>query len=228
VWEVSAMARPFLGLETLGGGAVIDLSIGYRAELPIHVWASLQPFALATGDHGGMAPYTASVLVAYDQRKFELGLGFGAQKINDPTSEVDINANPVQPGTGFSISQFARVGDRDGLMASIRSDVVLFRSEFQVSNVMLHGQLPLRGEEGLWVIANGGGGITGYALGEVGLRSRIKGDGGAGSVFLTFTIGGTSVWFEEVRDTNDETGEVDSISPDYSGPLVGLGVEARL
>ncbi len=226
MWEVTTMARPFLALETLGGGVLLDLSVGYRLNAPVHLWASVQPLGLATGKEGGMAPFVALLLASYDTRNFELGLGFGGQKMNDPDGFVDEDANAVGPGSGLTIAQFARMGDRDGLMVTIRSDIALFRSKFQLSNITVHGQLPLRGEQGLWVIATGGGGYTGYALGEIGLRSRLKGDGGAGSVFLNVTIGGTSLFFQETRMLSD--GTFDTTSPDYSGPLLGVGADWRI
>lgn len=227
MWEVNTMLRPFLALETLGGGVLMDLSVGYRLNAPVHLWASLQPLGLATGKDGGMTPFVALMLASYDTRNFELGLGFGGQKVNNPGGFTDVDANAVGPGTGITIAQFARMGDRDGLMITIRSDIVLFRSKFELSNVVVQGQLPLRGEQGLWVIATGGGGTTGYALGEIGLRSRLKGDGGPGSVFLNVTIGGTSLFFEEAK--SDSSGVITEVrSPDYSGPLLGIGADWRI
>jgi hypothetical protein len=228
VTEVQVTARPFLGLETLGGGALFDFSVGRRFEIPLHVWASVQPLGLATGRSGGLTPFVALLLAAFDTRSFEIGLGVGGQQVNDPGDDFDINGNLIHPGSGITFAQFARLGDRDGMMVSLRSDIVLFHSEFQLSNVSIHGQLPLRGEIPMWVIANGGGGSTGYALGEVGLRTRTSGDSGAGSTFINVTIGGTSLWSEDPTRRDPLTGSVSRKRTNYSGPSLGFGLEWRI
>lgn len=226
VWEVSGTVRPFLALETLGGGVLLDASVGRRFEAPLHVWAMLQPLALATGRQGGTSPFIALLLASYDTRNFEIGLGFGGQSINATDGDF-VDSRPLGPGSGFSISQFARLGRRDGLSVSLRTDVTLFHSAFKLSSAFVQGQIPLRGEEGLWIVINGGGGTTGYALGEVGLRTRVSGDNGAGSVFLTVTVGGTSVFSTDVSSECDASLS-SHCSFDYSGPLLGIGSEWRL
>jgi len=226
IWSVTGTIRPFLALETLGGGALLDGSIGYRSEDPFHIWALVQPLGLATGEHGVLAPFLILALASIDTRTFELGLGVGVQSVNDVSNEFDVNGAVVEPGSGITISQFARLGQVDGVSVSIRSDIVLFHSKFELSNVYVQGQLPLRGEHAIWIVANGGGGTTGYALGEVGLRTRVRGDGGADSLFITVTVGGTS-FFSEDR-CEGATSEFDRCDTDYAGPLLGVSGEWRL
>jgi hypothetical protein len=174
-------------------------------------------------------------LASYDTRTFELGLGFGGQTVYLQDGVIDEDNNLVQAGTGLTISQFARIGHRDGLMATLRSDIVLFRQEWSTSNILLHGQLPLRGASALWVVANlgggsaGGAGSAGFALGEIGLRSRLHGEGGSDTLFLTVTVGGTWLAYEEARIESAPGSSslvVETIS--YAGPLVGIGFEWRL
>lgn len=226
-WEFSATARPFLALETLGGGAVFDGSIGYRFDGPLHVWLSLQPFAPAGGPHGPVSPFVALALISYDTRNFELGLGVGGQTVNDTEGDFSVSGRPIGPGTGITIAQFARFGERDLTSVSLRSDIVLFHSKFQLSNIHVRGQLPLRSEDhSVWLIGSLGYGITGYALGEVGLRNQLSGDGGAGTWFIDVTVGGTTLFWEDDSVECDPT-LADTCSRDYSGPLLGVGLEHR-
>lgn len=228
-WEASTMARPFLALGGFGGGLLLGGSFGYRAEAPIRVWAELDPLGLATGGDGAMSPFVLLALASYDTRTFELGLGFGGQTVYLQDGVVDVDNNLVKRGTGLTVSQFARVGHRDGLMLTLRSDIVLFRQEWSVSNILMHGQLPLQGANALWVIANAGGGRSGFALGEIGLRSRLRGEGGSGSLFLTVTVGGTWLAYEEARiDSGPGFSSLSVETISYAGPLVGLGFEWRL
>lgn len=227
-WEASTIARPFLALGGFGGGLLLGGSAGYRGEAPFHVWAELDPLGLTTGSDGAFTPFVVLALASYDTQTFELGLGFGGQTVYLQDGVIDEDNNLVEAGTGLTISQFARIGHRDGLMVTLRSDIVLFRQEWSASNILVHGQLPLRGASALWVIANAGGGSTGFALGEIGLRSRLRGEGGSDSLFLTVTVGGTWLAYEEPRiesTAGSASLEVKTIS--YAGPHVGIGFEWR-
>ena len=51
-------------------------------------------------------------------------------------------------------------------------------------------QIPV--SRGYWLLLGGGGGNVGYGYGELGLRVLLKGNGRAGSAFLTTTAGGAA------------------------------------
>lgn len=221
VWELGFLARPFVVLDDLGAGIVLDGHAGYHFRAPLYVEASLTPLAAGSAREGAVGAAGAFVSGAFDSHLFEVGLGLGVQTVNDPDFALD-------PGSGLLLAQRLRLGARDGAHLKFLSYVTLFHSSFQFSSLRVEGQIPVGSRT--WLRLAGGGGSIGLNFGEVGLRVLMSGNGGAGSFFLTTTIGWTNVF----RHCNDvplapsgaAANSCDGV--DYSGPMLGAGGEFRL
>jgi hypothetical protein len=212
--------RPFLALDEYGGGFLADASVGYRFEGALHVEAALSPFAYGTVENQpSVVPFGAFVKASYDGDLFELGLGIGAESVND----VPIGADP---GSGILFVQHLRIGALDGLHFDVLNHAVLFHSEFEFSGLVMRGQIPVGRR--FWLLFAGGGGTAGYAYGESGVRALMRGNGDRGSFFLTGTIGGVAVF----QNRNEICRDVDVTFPcpeesNYGGPMIGAGGEWR-
>ena len=215
LWEAGFVARPFLVLDNLGGGALIDAYVGRRFAKPFHVQARLAPLGLATADDGATIPYSGYILASYDLAMFEAGLGLGSESVHAPPFDL-------QAGSGMALVQFVRLGAVDGLNLTAYSHVTLFHQEFDFSGLRIQGQIPLGGRT--WLLIGGGAAEIGYGYGELGLRALVVGNGDRGSLFLTGVVGGATIFkndhcfdFPFCEDRNLQ----------YTGPMVGVGAEWR-
>jgi hypothetical protein len=214
LWELELALRPFAAIDELGGGALISGSIGYRSK-HMHLQAVLDPLAFAAVEtKGSVAAVNAAAIVSYDSQYVEMGLGLGFQTVND-TNFV------LEPGSGLTAVQQIRLGTRDGLNLTARTNIALFHSQFQFGGMVVSGQIPLT--RGYWLLLNGGGGSVGYGYGEFGLRALLTGNGFAGSKYLTVTAGGVGVFKSGSCDENFSCTE----DKGFGGPMVGVGGEWR-
>jgi hypothetical protein len=214
LWELELFLRPFAAIDELGGGAVLSGAFGYRFK-HLHLQAVVDPLAFAAvKSRGGVFTANAALIASYDSQYVEMGLGVGAQTVNQ-------TGFMLEPGSGLSVAQQIRLGARDGLNLSARTSIVLFHSQFQFGGMVASGQIPVT--RGYWFLLNGGGGNLGYAYGELGLRVLLAGNGLAGSKFLTVTAGGVGVFrsgtCDESFSCTDDTA--------YGGPMAGIGGEWR-
>jgi len=214
LWELELFLRPFAALDELGGGVLFSGSFGYRIA-HLHLQAVVDPLAYASVQtRGSVGVANAAAIASYDSQYVEMGLGFGVQTLNETGSLVE-------PGSGLAVVQQVRLGARDGLNFSARTNLALFHSQFQFGGMVGSAQIPLT--RGYWLLLNGGGGNVGYAFGEMGLRALLAGNGLAGSKYLTVTAGGVGVFRSGTCD------EFFSCSEDvaYGGPMAGIGGEWR-
>lgn len=214
LWDLQLAARPFAALGELGGGALLSGSLGYHLG-HLHLQALLDPLAVGdVQDKDAITAVSGAAIASYDSQYFEMGLGFGAQTVNEAGFFTD-------PGSGLTALQIIRLGAQDGLNISARTNIVLFHSEFQFGGMVGSGQIPVT--RGYWLLLNGGGGNIGYGFGELGLRVLLAGNGLAGSKFLTVTAGGAAVF------TSGTCPEFSfcSGSSTYGGPMAGVGGEWR-
>ena len=215
LWTLAVAGRPFVALGELGGGMLLSGSIGRRFSVPFHLQAVVDPVAFAAVEsRPGTSAASGAVIASYDSRFFEMGLGFGAQTVNDTNFQV-------APGSGLAVVQLIRLGAEDGLDLYVRTSVVLFHSQFEFGGMVASLQIPVT--RGYWLQLAGGGGEVGYGYGELGLRALLSGNGGAGSKFLLVTAGGAGVF---------ESGSCPPFSPcgislSYGGPMAGIGGEWR-
>jgi hypothetical protein len=214
LWELQLFARPFVAWGELGGGALLSANVGYRFE-HVHLQALVDPLGVAdVQDKKALTAFTAAVMASYDSQYIEMGVGFGGQTVNDPEFLLE-------PGTGWAALQLVRFGAPDGLNLSVRTNIVLFHSEFQFGGMVVSGQIPVT--RGYWLMLNGGGGNVGYGFGELGMRVLLTGNALAGSKFLTVTAGGAAMFRSPSCDDFFACSE-DLI---YGGPMAGVGGEWR-
>ena len=106
---------------------------------------------------GGVSAVNASLLVSYDSRLFEMGLGLGGQTVND--TEL-----LLPPGSGLAVAQLVRFGALDGLSLTARTSVVLFHSQFEFGGMVAKLQIPVG--RGYWLYFGGGGGVVGVRVSD--------------------------------------------------------------
>ena len=215
IWDVDVMLRPFAAVGEFGGGFLLSAALSRRFDGHFQLRAVLDPWAFGDAeDRESVNALNAAVIASYDSQYFEMGLGLGAQTVNEPDFFLE-------PGTGLSAAQLIRLGPQDGLNLTARTSVVLFHSEFAFGGMVATAQIPIT--RGYWLTFGGGGGNVGYGYGELGLRVLLKGDGLAGSRFLTVAAGGAGVFRSAFCFAFEPCGE--SIS--YGGPMAGIGSEWR-
>jgi hypothetical protein len=213
-WEVSALIRPFMVIDDLGGGLLLDGALGYRFDSGLHLELVVQPLGLASADAGGVSTFTTFFMVNYDARSFEIGGGLGAQTVNEPEFYE-------ATGSGTVLPQHLRIGALDGVHLDVLSTAVLFRRNFRFSGLRGAVQIPF-GDGGWFMVFRGGGGLAGYVFGEVAIRSLTAGNGGRGSTFVVASIGGAGVFKQGSCDF-----DFCNASISYAGPTIGVGFEHR-
>jgi hypothetical protein len=242
VWDFNFMLRPFLALGTVGVGMVSDAAVGYRFKEPIHVQLLLKPFGIGLAGDGNIVAEAANLVGSYDTSYFEIGLGLGWSAVNNPIEESALSSDEAagigasvprfeKVRDGLSIAQMARLGSLDGMHLYVDNFFVLYKGEFQYGGTIGSIQTPI-GERS-WLLLRGGGGVAGYAFGEIGLRVLVRGNGGPGALFLTPSLGGAALMGEKegectVYDYNGKTSTVACAQElSYGGPMVGFGMEWR-
>jgi len=219
LYEVGLKVRPFAALDGLGAGVLTQGWVGYRFKSELYVSAEIHPFAYGDGEGtDAVVPVSGTLNAAYDRDIFSIGLGFGGQTVK----ATDFR---VEPGSGILIAQFLRLGARDGLHLSLRSDIVLFHSVFEFSGLVGAAQLPVG--SGTWLVAEGGGGNAGFGYGELGVRALFRGNGGPGSLFFSVVVGGVTVFQQQQTLCGGDFVFQCAESVSYSGPMLGVGVEWR-
>jgi hypothetical protein len=215
LWHLEAMGRPFAALGELGGGILLSGAFGRRFASGLHVWGVIDPLGVADVDvRDSISVVNGAVFATYDSQYFEMGLGLGGQTVNE-------TGLALEPGSGLSVAQYIRLGAVDGLNIAVRTSVVLFHSEFAFGGMVGTAQIPVT--RGYWLQFGGGGGDLGYGYGEIGLRALLRGNGGAGSTFLSVSAGGAAVF----RSGTCPQFEPCSENVSYGGPMGGLGGEWR-
>ncbi len=220
VWELRAILRPMLNLGSFGGGLLGEVSAASRSK-HFHYGVQTAPFGIAGSDNAGVATASAFIFGAFDSKVFSAGIGLGGQTVNKPEFGTD-------KGSGMSLVQLLRIGAVDGLHLMSRTRAVVFRSRTEFSSLELQGQLSVARDS--WLILRGGGGIEGYGYGEVAVRNLLRGNGGAGSVFLELSVGGASIFQDYVESDSPivPAGSQPRVNEEVAGPIAGIGAEWRL
>jgi hypothetical protein len=221
-------ARPFLAIDAetasgnnaRAGGVLMDAFVAYRLpNLPVVLHARLEPVGVGLGTGERHTPGLGYVAATYSADVIEVGLGVGAlfgQNQQECFPEYNEFGQVVGQSctssteTGVGVQQLLRLGALDGFHLEWSSSILSRENQFVFGAGRGELQLPITTRFSL--IAVGGGGRSGYAFGEVGIRSFLKGTGGAGSLLLTGTVGGVSL--------SDGRGSL-------AGPSVALGLEWR-
>lgn len=218
VLEVAGTLSPILVLGDIGAGAMAEASVTYRGVSAFFVRATLGPIGFATVSQGSMGFGSGALVGGFDSRFLELGLGVGLVNYHEDSScTPGSSCGEVTLRPGIALS--SRLGALDGLHMRFASTLALTPGEFRVGTLDAALQVPL--VTGVWLLARGGAGVeeVGYAYAGAAVRWLARGNGGAGSLFLT---GGLEWTRTRVPPTDiyDYEGEVSGIAPT-------LGVEYR-
>ncbi|MBI5526815.1 MAG: hypothetical protein HY897_10825 [Deltaproteobacteria bacterium] len=243
VWDFNFMLRPFLALGTVGVGMVSDAAVGYRFKEPVHIQLLLKPFGVGLAGDGNIVAEAANLVGSYDTSYFEIGLGLGWSAVNNPIEESALSSDEAagigasvprfeKVRDGLSIAQMARLGSLDGMHLHVDNFFVLYKGEFQYGGTIGSIQTPIGDRS--WLLLRGGGGVAGYAFGEIGLRVLVRGNGGPGALFLTPSLGGAALMGEKegkctIYDYNGQKTSTVACAQElsYGGPMVGFGMEWR-
>jgi hypothetical protein len=231
--EFSVMLRPYIGLERFAAGTVSYLDFNYRFEEPVRLRLIVDPLGFGFTDSGFLVSTAANLIASFDAELYEVGIGVGWMVINDdPGSffEETTSDDNGELNSGLSLAQYARFGAEEGFNVTFYNSFVLFEKAFYYGGTTGTMQFPL-GIHGrpMWIFFRGGGGVAGYAFGEVGLRILAVGNGGPDSIFVSPTVGyaGMGGNIEECQDYGGDN-EFCYPSDDYfTGPMVGLGAQWR-
>lgn len=223
-------ARPFLALDAttrLGhsaraGGLLLDAFVAWRpGELPLVLSAQLDPVGFGLGTGLRHTPGSAYVAVSYATDFLEVGIGAGAlfgQKSCAPTFAYDpITYEPVegenvcQSHAGPSVQQVLRLGAIDGFHVAWNSSILSRDNQFRFGSGRGEVQVPLT--PSLSLFGAGGGSVSGWNFGELGVRSFIKGTGGSSTTVFSASLG--------VVSRSDGSGEA------LTGPSIAIGIERR-
>lgn len=203
-FSVAGEVRPFVVVGGLGVGVLSTASLTYRASLPIAIHFEMSPFGVGVdspSNLGTIVTGSAGAIVSLDVPLFELGFGVGGASQNDgPTTKL-----------ATAIPGLMRIGSRDGISFTMRTNHVRGAQGFQLDSTDLTLQAPMT--ERWWLLVRGGGGSVGYGFGDVGVRYLLRGDLGPGSLLVTGIAGCDGVF------TNGDP---------YVGPSLGAGFEWRL
>ena len=207
------------------------VSHAFASNLAVDLFLSPAAQGLANGDSA--LAFAGNAVVSYDTRAFKVGLGLGGSTINEHAGDIQSGSSHWDRA-GVTIAQLARLGAGDGLHLEVVNSFVLADGQFAYGGTEVSLQSPAAiVSSTVWLVARGGGGTAGFGFGEVGLRVLTVGNGGAGSLFLTPTIGGATVW-QEVQSSCDASGSIATgyngdcyRTVNFAGPMVGFGVESR-
>lgn len=219
VTELAFMVRPFLALNALGFGAVSELRGSRRWENGFTLHAAVEPLGLGFADKGDLTSVDGHLVASFDTRLFELGFGAGWATISG-------GERGEGSGSGLSIRQLGRLGARDGLHLEIKNSFLLYDDAFRYGGTVGTLSLPLT--ERFALFGRGGGGVTGFGFGELGLRLLARGNGDRGSLLVDATIGGAGLFGTDTcTQALDDPGGTVCDSTGYGGPMIGFGVEWR-
>jgi hypothetical protein len=212
----------------------------------------MQPLGFGWTDDGNIVSSSFLAEAGYDSRAFAVGLGAGVGVVSGDMGEMLVsrglaeaayddsgNLVPEQPKwenrtmAAFALSQVVRLGARDGLHLNVYN-VFLYYSDEQAESDdedetgFVYGgtagrfNIPLGARTDLFL--GGGGGRMGYAFGEVGVFTWIKGNGDSGSFGVSTSAGGSGVWGVRKREYEDHW---DTEHIVVAGPMVSLGLVYR-
>ncbi|CAM3716705.1 hypothetical protein G4177_33905 [Corallococcus sp. ZKHCc1 1396] len=221
-------ARPFLALDATtragnsarAGGLLLDAFVAWRpGDSPVVLSARLEPVGFGLGTGLRHSPGAAYVAVAYATDFLEVGIGAGAlfgQKACYPALDPDTyqeieGKNVCESNAGPSIQQVLRLGALDGFHLAWSSSILSRDNQFRFGSGRGEVQVPLT--PSLSLFGAGGGAASGWNFGELGVRSFLKGNGGAGTTVLSASLGIVSL--------SDGTGNP------LTGPSVSIGIERR-
>lgn len=205
-------------IDAAGIGAVADLELRWRSDLPFALRARVFPFTtLYVGhttdvpEHGGALVGGGSVDAMLDTTYFAVGVGIGFGQYTTRLSRTPLDPSADQR-VGFAVLPTLRAGPVDGLSLELTGNILAVVDEFRFGG--LDGRVRIPVAPGFWIELRGGGWPSGLALAEGGLRIAAEGNGGPGTIFVTPMVGFAGI------DTGNHGFR--------SGPIIGIAVEGRV
>lgn len=194
-----------------GGALLGDVRFRYRARAPIALQLRISPIGFGSSDATTFGVGHGEFGIGYDHRVFGFGATIGAT-VTEVEDEDSFGS--YRTTLGVSTGVHLRLGPIDGIHAEIGVSYGYTPNGFQWVYARVDASFPLRSR--IWLVFTTSGGRTRHGLGAIGLRGLLRGNGGPGTILLTGYFGGGSVFRPGA-----------SFPRGFSGPLIGLGVEAR-
>ena len=250
IGEVSVVLRPIVKIGTPVGFALLaDIDATYWGGA-YFAGARIQPLGLGRSGEGSVISTAALAEGGYDGQAFAVGLGAGMSWVNGNADRMlrsfGTSLDSAERGgsvverqethSAFTISQYARLGARDGLNLAIRNILLLHENAAGQDGFIYGGttgRLAVPFGYRSDVIFEGGGGIMGYWFAGAGVSTWLNGSGAPGSWRLSVSAGGAGVWGSKTvtRTQTTSTGAPSSYTydqeVDISGPMVSLGLLRR-
>ncbi|HLK91936.1 MAG TPA: hypothetical protein VKZ18_18735 [Polyangia bacterium] len=208
--------QPFLGLTGNSWGSLGEARFEHDFSFPLTLGLELAPVALAASGEGTGALAEARATAAFSTRYVAVGLGVGGQ-----LQRFGRN--------GLSLAPQLRLGRRDGLSLfveyaySVAANQYTGQRTIGFSNVVGTLRIPLT--ERLALQIDGGLNLSAWAYTTVGLRQRLRGDGGPGTWFVSAGLG--AAWVSDRGSCNYEADTPCGPSAMSFGPTIGFGLERR-
>jgi hypothetical protein len=214
--RIELKVRPFLGLTGNGWGTIGEARFEHYFGFPFLLGLELAPVGVAANGEGPGGIAQARILAAYANQYLAVGLGAGAalQRFGH---------------SGFSIAPTLRLGSLDGLHFSLEyaysiapnrytgERTIGFSNVLGTLDVPLSRRLALEVESGL--------NLQSWVFATIGLRYRVRGDGGPGTWFVTGAFG--AAWIADRSSCNYDAAVPCGASASAFGPTVSFGLERR-
>jgi hypothetical protein len=246
--RVQFKLAPFVAIESLNVGTFAQATLDYTFAFPMRIESGFRNLGLVFGEDFA-APFQFDVIPSYDTDFFEVGLGAGYSFSGNPSKR------------GFTFLQKVRLGTVDGLHFTMWNSFIYQNkgdnwwgwdsgaggsagdtcsgwepetgSEFAWNG--FDGELAVPVNERVAVQFHGSYSQAGWAYGDVGIKTLVVGNGGAGSMFIPVSIGGGAVVDYKASGTylacNPGTNKLEEVkdyqSTAFGGPIVSIGIDYR-
>jgi len=214
--RVELTLRPFLGLLAGSWGGLGEARVEHYFGAPFMLGLELAPLALAGDGEGPGAIAHARLHAAYVTHYLAVGLGAGGRWQRFGRS-------------GLSVAPTLRLGSLDGLNVAIEYTYLRAPNQYTgretigFSNLLATLTVPLA--RSLALQLDTGLSLDLWAFATVGLRHRLRGDGGPGTWFVTGAFGGA--WVADRAPCNYDALTPCGGSALSFGPTISVGVERR-
>jgi hypothetical protein len=208
--------QPFLGLTGNSWGSLGEARFEHDFRFPLTLGIELSPVAVVASGEGPGALAEARLTAALNLRYLAVGLGVGGQLQHFGRN-------------GLSIAPTLRLGRRDGLSLSVEYAYSVAPNQYTgqrtigFSNIIGTLRIPLT--DGLSLQVDGGLNLQAWAFTTVGLRQRLRGDGGPGSWFVSAGLG--AAWITDHGSCNYDAVIPCGPSAMSFGPTIEFGLERR-
>jgi hypothetical protein len=210
--------RPFLGLVANSWGGIGEARIEHYFDAPLMLGLELAPMAFAASGDGPGVIANPRLRAAYVSRYLTVGLGVGWSLQRFGRS-------------GPSIAPALRLGSLDGLNLAVEYNYSLAANAYTGRRTIgfgnLLGTLTIPLASALALQIDGGISVDLWSFATLGLRHRLRGDGGPGTWFLSAALGVARVADRAVCNYATDTFTPCGGSAQSFGPTIAVGTERR-